>query len=62
MHFIRVLILELANDTGTTRIIQHSWRAVLFVGLLRQYRYWVPSRARLLGAEIVRAHMQIFED
>jgi hypothetical protein len=29
---------------------------------LNQYRYWTPSRARLLGADIVRQHMNIFEE
>lgn len=57
----RDVILRLADDTGTTRIIQHLERGLL-VGILRQYRYWTPSRARLLGAEIVRQHMSVFEE
>lgn len=56
----RDVILRLADDTGTTRIIQQIEDGLL-VGILRQYRYWTPSRARLLGAEIVRQHMGIFE-
>ena len=56
----RDVILQLADDTGTTRIIQHL-ESSLLVGILRQYRYWTPSRARLLSAEIVRQHMGIFE-
>jgi len=57
----RDVILRLADDTGTTRIIQHLDDGLL-VCVLRQYRYWTPSRARLLGAEIVRQHMGVFED
>lgn len=54
-------VLQLADDTGTTRIIQQI-NSGLRVGILSQYRYWTPSRARLLGAEIVRRHMSIFEE
>ncbi len=57
----RDVLLQLADDTGTTRIIQHLEDGLL-VGILRQYRYWTPSRARLLGAEIVRQHMGVFEE
>lgn len=48
----RDVILRLADDTGATRIIQHIEDGLL-VGILRQYRYWTPSRARLLGADVV---------
>lgn len=54
-------ILKLADDTGATRIIQQV-DGGLVIGLLNQYRYWTPSRARLLGAEIVRSHMGAFEE
>jgi len=57
----RDVILRLADDTGTTRIIQRL-KGQLLVGILRQYRYWTPSRARLLGSEIVRQHMGVFQD
>ena len=60
-ELFRGVISKLADDTGTTRIIQHV-EGGLLIGLLNQYRYWTPSRARLLGAEIVRQHMSIFED
>jgi hypothetical protein len=58
---IQKAILQLANDTGTTRIVQDLGGSML-IGILRQYRYWTPSRARLLGAEIVRQHMHVFEN
>jgi SAM-dependent methyltransferase len=57
----RDVILKLADETGTTRIIQQI-NGGLLVGLLSQYRYWTSSRARLLGAEIVRQHMSVFEE
>jgi hypothetical protein len=55
------LILKLADDTGTSLIFQ-SVEGGLIVGILNQYRYWTPSRARLLGAEIVRDHLDKFEE
>jgi hypothetical protein len=57
----RDVVLKLADDTGATRIIQNVEGGLLF-GILSQYRYWTPSRARLLGAEIVRQHMAAFEN
>jgi hypothetical protein len=59
-HVLRDLIPKLADDTGTTRIIQQV-EGGLLLGILNQYRYWTPSRARLLGAEIVGQHMATFE-
>jgi len=55
------LIAKLANNTGSSRIIEKI-SGGLRVGILSQYRYWTPSRARLLGAEILRQHMRVFED
>ena len=56
----RDVLLKLADDTGSTRIIQQV-KGGLLVALLNQYRYWTPSRARLLGAELVREHLDVFE-
>lgn len=56
----RDVLLKLAEDTGSTRIIQQV-EGGLLVALLNQYRYWTPSRARLLGAELVREHLAVFE-
>ena len=53
-------VLPLANETGATRIIKRLDGALL-IGLLRQYRYWTPSRARLLAATILREHFSVFE-
>ena len=57
----RSKVLPLANETGATLAVE-TVHGGLVVGILRQYRYWTPSRARLLGAEIVREHMGVFED
>jgi hypothetical protein len=57
----REVLLNLADDTGSTRIIQHV-DGGLVVALLNQYRYWTPSRARLLGAELVRENLDTFDD
>lgn len=54
-------VLPLANETGATRIIKEV-EGGLIIAILRQYRYWTPSRARLLGAEITRNYMSVFED
>ena len=53
--------LELADETGTTSIVQEI-QGGLLIGILSQYRYWTPSRARMLGAVIVRQHMSVFEE
>ncbi|MDF3059758.1 MAG: type restriction endonuclease subunit [Rariglobus sp.] len=59
-ELFRDVLLKLADDTGSTRIIQEV-EGGLLVALLSQYRYWTPSRARLLGAELIREHLTIFE-
>jgi len=56
----REAVLPLANETGATRIIKAA-KGALVIGLLRQYRYWTPSRARMLAAEIIRHHLVKFE-
>jgi len=53
-------ILPLSNETGATRIILQV-EGGLAVGVLNQYRYWTPSRARLLSAEILRQYGGLFE-
>jgi hypothetical protein len=58
---MRMAILHVSEQGGVTRIIQHLPNAVL-VGIYNQYRYWTPSRARLLAAEIAREHLTVFDD
>ena len=52
--------LELASKTGASRII-HFDNGRLLIGLLNQYRYWTPSRARLLAADVLREYFSAFE-
>lgn len=59
--FFHDMILGLADDTGTTRIVERV-EGGLLVGILNQFRYWTPSRARLLGAQIVRQYIDYFEE
>ena len=54
-------VIPLANRTGATQVIKNA-EGGLLIAVLRQYRYWTPSRARLLGADVIREHMTIFED
>ena len=54
-------VQQLATETGATQIIQETERG-LAIGILNQYRYWTPSRARLLSAEILRSHTAVFEE
>ena len=60
-RLFRDVLIKLAEDTGSSRII-HQVEGGLLVALLNQYRYWTPSRARLLGAELVREHLAVFEN
>jgi hypothetical protein len=57
---LQAKILSLANETGATRIIQEI-AGGLAIGIFSQYRYWTPSRARLLAADILREHTAPFE-
>src|ERR1035441_7292420 len=52
---VDVRALQLPNETGAAQIIQETERG-LVIGILNQYRYWTPSRARLLAAEILQNH------
>jgi hypothetical protein len=59
-EFLLSQVLALSNETGVTRVFL-TLEDGLIVGILNQYRYWTPSRARLLAAEILRRHTTIFE-
>jgi hypothetical protein len=49
-------ILEIADKTGATQIIQPD-NACLVAGIYNQYRYWTLSRARLLAGDILRLYL-----
>ncbi len=48
-----------ANKAGCSRVIVHE-DGRLFVGIIGQYRYWTPSRARLCALDILRHHLDAF--
>jgi hypothetical protein len=54
-------VLQLASASGATQIIWETERG-LVIGILNQYRYWTPSRARLLAADILQNHTRLFEE
>lgn len=58
---LQKLILQLADQTGASMIIQEQ-DGNLLVGILNQYRYWTKSRARLLAADILRDHFAKLEE
>ncbi len=52
-------IIEQANKTGCSRVAIHG-KGFLLVGIIGQYRYWTPSRARLFVIDILRHHLDAF--
>ncbi len=46
-------LYSLTHNMGTTRII-HAEQGIIHIAMLAQYRYWTPSRARLLAIELLR--------
>ena len=55
VYFQRVL--PLADDTGASQVVMKLGRSGLLVAVRNQYRYWTSTRARLLGADIVREYL-----
>lgn len=51
----------LADHEGASRIFTRLLRGQISVGLLAQYRYWTPSRARLCAMDLLREHGDWFE-
>jgi hypothetical protein len=49
-------IVNLAEDTGATQIVVEDPTG-LVVGIYNHYRYWTPSRARILCGDIIRHHL-----
>ena len=48
-------ITEIANNTGASKVMIVSEKSI-HIGMLNQYRYWTPSRARLLALDILKDH------
>lgn len=54
-------IISLAEETGATQIFVDS-PDFLVVGIYKHYRYWTPSRARILCGEIIRDKLDSISD
>ncbi|MCG2775679.1 MAG: SAM-dependent methyltransferase [Desulfobacterales bacterium] len=52
--------VEMANNSGASRILIISENN-LHIGMLNQYRYWTPSRARLLALQLLRDNCDFLE-
>ncbi len=50
------VIETLANHEGASRVFARLTLGRMSVGLLAQYRYWTPSRARLCAMDLLREH------
>lgn len=46
----------LADQEGASRVFARLSRRRLSIGLLAQYRYWTPSRAKLCAMDLLREH------
>ncbi len=47
---------SVADDQGASRIFVRAKPGHLGIGLLSQYRYWTPTRARLCALDVFRNH------
>lgn len=47
---------SIADDQGASRIFVRAKPGHLGIGLLAQYRYWTPTRARLCALDVFRHH------
>lgn len=52
---------DLADKMGSSRILIFPEEKCLYVGMLNQYRYWTPTRGRLLGLELLKNHADFLE-
>lgn len=50
-------VLPLADETAAAQVFVSLDGGGLMVGIRNQYRYWTGTRARLLAAEVARAHL-----
>lgn len=54
------IFTEISDSTGSSKIMVIS-DGCIHLGMLNQYRYWTPSRARLLALEILKNHADKLE-
>ncbi len=53
-------VVPMADNTGASQIVLKHTGGGLLVGLRNQYRYWTQTRARMLAADILRDHLDVF--
>lgn len=51
-------LFRLADEKGASQIVFPQPGGGLMVAILRQYRYWTPTRARLCALEILQSRLQ----
>ena len=49
------IFTQVAKNTGASKVMIVS-NGYIHIGMLNQYRYWTPSRARLLALELLKDH------
>lgn len=56
VHIAQQVFETLADQEGASRVFARLPHRCISVGLLAQYRYWTPSRARLCAMDLLREH------
>ncbi len=54
-------LVDAADSLAATRIIAVDSSTTLLVGIVAQYRYFTPSRARLLAVDLLQEHADVLE-
>ena len=57
---IKEMLSVIADNSGAS-LIRFQKGSTMFIGMLNQYRYWTPSRARLLGLKLLKDFISFFE-
>ncbi len=55
-EWTKIWLRSLADAQGASRIFVRNSPGHIGIGLLAEYRYWTPSRARLCALDIIRQH------
>jgi hypothetical protein len=53
-------VVPMADNTGASQVVLKHTGGGLLVGLRNQYRYWTQTRGRMLAADIIRDHLDVF--
>jgi hypothetical protein len=54
-------LVKAADSLAATRIIAIDSPTSLIIGIVAQYRYFTPSRARLLAIDLLQEHANVLE-